>query len=101
MSSLLAGLRRAGDDCERTHFIGHQANLLMLQSVQKRLAIPENSHLFNVDRFGNCGAAGAPSVLSQNWEKFGPGHSVLMAALGSGLTWNALRFDFGNSVAEV
>jgi len=101
MCSLFSGLRRVGDDCERTHFIGHQANRLALESVQKRLEIPEKAHLFNVDQFGNCGAAGAPSVLSQHWEKFGPGHSVLMAAVGSGLTWNALRFDFGSALAEL
>ncbi len=94
MCALLSGLRIPDDDGEGTYFIGHQANRLALDSVRRRLDIPESKHLFNVDRFGNCGSAGAPSVLSQNWEKFVAGDSVLMAMVGSGLTWGALRFDF-------
>lgn len=100
MASLLGALRRPSDSDEATHFIGHQANKPALETVRQRLGIPESSHLFNVDRFGNCGAAGAPSVLSQNWQKFVAGHSVLMAMVGSGLTWGALRLDFRTGASE-
>jgi 3-oxoacyl-[acyl-carrier-protein] synthase-3 len=99
MCALLGGLRRP-DGSGGEYFIGHQANKLALESVRKRLEIPEDRHLFNVDRFGNCGAAGAPSVLSQNWEKCVAGQSVLMAMVGSGLTWGALRFDFRDGFAS-
>jgi 3-oxoacyl-[acyl-carrier-protein] synthase-3 len=94
MCSLLSGLRKPDDSDAGTYFIGHQANLMMLESVRTRMKIPENRHLFNVDRFGNCGAAGAPSVLSENFDRSDDFRSVLMAAVGSGLTWGALRFDF-------
>ena len=94
MCSLFTALRKPSDVEDKTHFIGHQANKVMLDSVMKRLDVSEERHLFNVDRFGNCGTAGAPSVLSEMFESFAPGHSVLMAAVGSGLTWGALRFDF-------
>jgi len=71
-------------------FIGHQANLRMLESVCRRLGIPAANHLFNVERFGNCGAAGAPSVLSQNWEAL-ESCGINMALVGSGLSWGGLR----------
>ncbi len=96
MCSLLTALRKPSEPQDNTHFIGHQANKVMLDSVMRRLNVPEDRHLFNVHRFGNCGTAGAPSVLSENLDKFKPGHSALMAAVGSGLTWGALRFDFQN-----
>jgi 3-oxoacyl-[acyl-carrier-protein] synthase-3 len=94
MSALLGELRRPEDSEDGTFFIGHQANKMMLHSVVNRLGIPESRHLFNVDRFGNCGSAGAPSVLSQNWEDRHAGEAVLMAVVGAGLTWCGLRFDF-------
>lgn len=71
-------------------FIGHQANLLMLQSVCTRSGITADHHLFNVDLFGNCGAAGAPSVLSQNWERFHAGEEIALVVVGSGLSWGGL-----------
>jgi 3-oxoacyl-[acyl-carrier-protein] synthase-3 len=72
------------------YFIGHQANLRMLEAVCRRLNLPEKNHLSNVERFGNCGAAGAPSVLSQNWDTLGP-CAINLAVVGSGLSWGGLR----------
>jgi len=72
------------------YFIGHQANLRMLEAVCRRLNLAPKNHLCNVERFGNCGAAGAPSVLSQNWETLGP-CTINMAVVGSGLSWGGLR----------
>lgn len=94
MSSLVCGLKTETDRPENTFFIGHQANKNALETVRKRAGIPEGNHLFNVDWFGNCGAAGAPSVLSQNWEKFTPGQSALVAIVGGGLTWGSFRVTF-------
>lgn len=78
------------------YFIGHQANLLMLQSVCRKLDIPEHRHLFNVDRYGNCGAAGGPSVLSESWETFKSGDKIIMVVVGSGLTWGGLLIEVGD-----
>jgi 3-oxoacyl-[acyl-carrier-protein] synthase-3 len=79
---------------EKTFFIGHQANLLMLQNCSKRIGITPEKHLFNVDRFGNQGAAGAPAVLSQSWDQFKSGDILAMAAVGSGLSWGGILVKF-------
>ncbi len=71
-------------------FIGHQANRLMLQSVCDRAGIAAERHLYNVDQFGNCGAAGAPSVLSQNWDRFQSGQEIALVVVGSGLSWGGM-----------
>lgn len=70
-------------------FAGHQANLRMVESAAAKLGIPPEKHLYNVDQFGNQGAAGLPSVLAQNWSKFTPGQLIAVAVVGSGLTWGA------------
>ncbi|MFQ5638890.1 MAG: 3-oxoacyl-ACP synthase III family protein [bacterium] len=75
-------------------FIGHQANLKMLESVCERCQIARDRHLFNVDVFGNTGAAGAPIVLSQNWSGFKHGDRVALIVVGAGLTWSSMTIEF-------
>lgn len=90
-TATLAKLRHScAGDPHRLYFIGHQANLGMLRTTCERGGISPDRHLFNVDEYGNCGAAGAPSVLSQNWEKFMPGDEIALVVVGSGLTWGGL-----------
>lgn len=76
------------------YFISHQANLTMLQSVCKRCDIAAERHLYNIDKFGNTGAAGAPTVLAQNWDKFKAGDVVAMVVVGAGLTWASMVVEF-------
>jgi 3-oxoacyl-[acyl-carrier-protein] synthase-3 len=74
-------------------FIGHQANLLMLNSVCRAAEIADVNHLYNVHRFGNCGAAGAPSNISENWNTFKDGDHIILAVVGAGLTWGGLLIE--------
>jgi 3-oxoacyl-[acyl-carrier-protein] synthase III len=81
------------------YFIGHQANYRMLEAVCRRLKIQPKNHLSNVKKFGNCGAAGAPSVLSQNWDLLGT-CGINMAVVGSGLSWGGLRLLKGAAATK-
>ena len=95
--SLLPGAReRAAAAGGRVRFIGHQANRLMLEAAARRLGLEGDSHWYNVDRFGNTGAAGGPSVLSQRWDDLEEGDSLILVVVGAGLTWSALRIDAGD-----
>ena len=87
--------KRNGINLSEVYFIGHQANLTMLQSAASRAGITPDKHLYNVDRFGNCGAASAPSVFSQQWDLFKSNDQVLMCVVGAGLTWGGLLFKCG------
>ena len=82
------------DDARPFHFIGHQANLRMLESVCKRCDIPSDLHHSNAEWFGNTGAASGASVLSQNWEKWQPQDDVAMVGVGAGLTWGSYLVRF-------
>lgn len=76
------------------YFIGHQANLRMLESVSHRIKIEKENHYYNVDLFGNCGGAGAPSVLSQKWDTFHSTDFLALVTVGSGLSWGGLILEF-------
>jgi 3-oxoacyl-[acyl-carrier-protein] synthase-3 len=74
------------------YFIGHQANKRMLASAAEKLGLSPEQHLFNVDYFGNQGGSGAPTVLSTHWDRFHAGDHIVVAVVGSGLTWGAALF---------
>ena len=76
------------------YFVGHQANLRMVTSAASKMGFKDDQHLFNVDQFGNQGAAGAPAVLSMNWDRFKKGDIVAVAVVGSGLTWGAALLEY-------
>ena len=71
-------------------FIGHQANLRMLETVCRRADVAEYRHFHNVAEFGNTGAAGAPSVLSMRWDAWSPELDLAMTGVGAGLTWSSV-----------
>lgn len=71
----------------RLHFIGHQANLRMLEAVCRKCEIPPDRHHSNAEFYGNTGAASSGSVLSQGWDKWRADDDVALVGVGSGLTW--------------
>jgi 3-oxoacyl-[acyl-carrier-protein] synthase III len=75
------------------HFIAHQANLLVLEGVARRAQLGDDEQWHNVVYRGNTGAAGAPTVLSENWSALAKGDAVILAVVGSGLTWAAIRME--------
>ncbi len=77
--------------------MGHQANLRMLETVCQQCDVPEERHHHNVVTFGNTGAAGAPSVLSMEWDRWRAGDDVAVVGVGSGLTWSSFLLRFGES----
>ena len=84
-----------GDDApNRPYFIGHQANLLVLEGVCRYIEVDDDRHLKNVAEFGNCASSGAPSVMSQNWDRFDDGDDLAMVIVGAGLTWATLHIQF-------
>ena len=80
----------------RLNFVGHQANLRMLESVCKQCDIDDERHHSNVVEYGNGGAAGAPSVLSMNWDRWSDQDDVAVIGVGSGLTWASYVLRFGD-----
>jgi 3-oxoacyl-[acyl-carrier-protein] synthase-3 len=67
--------------------------LLVLEAVTRRARITDDEHWHNVVDRGNTGAAGAPTVLSQRWGELKRGDVVILAVVGSGLTWSSLRIE--------
>jgi 3-oxoacyl-[acyl-carrier-protein] synthase-3 len=72
-------------------FVPHQANLRIIEAAVKRLKLPMDRVVINVDRYGNTGAASVYVALEEAWttKRIKPGDLVLLAAFGGGFTWGA------------
>ncbi|MCI0489343.1 MAG: ketoacyl-ACP synthase III [Blastocatellia bacterium] len=71
--------------------IPHQANMNLLRSLGKQLALPPERIVTNIDRLGNTSGASAFLALWQAWreKRFLPGARALILAFGAGFTWGA------------
>lgn len=76
-----------GADLQTAWTVAHQANAVMQTSILEHLRLPEERHLRNVHVQGNIAAAGCPSVISQNWDRFQTGDRIVYAVVGAGLAW--------------
>jgi 3-oxoacyl-[acyl-carrier-protein] synthase-3 len=72
-------------------FIPHQANLRIIEAAVRRLKVPMEKVVINVDRYGNTGAASVYVAMEEAWsaKRLSTGDLVLLAAFGGGFTWGA------------
>lgn len=70
-------------------FVMHQANLRILEYVQKKLNLPDEKLWNNIQQYGNTTSASVPIALCEAWEagKIRNGDLVCLSAFGSGFTW--------------
>ncbi|MEU6641283.1 beta-ketoacyl-ACP synthase III [Saccharomonospora sp. NPDC046836] len=85
-------MERAGwtvGDVDR--FVGHQANIRILQATAKQLGLPADSLVVNIERTGNTSAASIPLAMVDGVKDgtLQAGDRVLVSAFGAGLTWGA------------
>lgn len=81
----VAGLKPEDIDC----LIPHQANIRIIKSAAKRLNLPMDKVVVNVDKYGNTSAASIPIALSEAVEsgRVKKGDVVVLVGFGAGLTW--------------
>jgi 3-oxoacyl-[acyl-carrier-protein] synthase-3 len=73
------------------HFVLHQANRRIIESVAKRLKQPIEKFPMNLQECGNISAASVP-ILLDSLNKNGmikQNDKIVLAGFGAGLTWGA------------
>jgi len=72
----------------------HQANLRIIEGVQKALGLPPEKVPHNIERYGNTTAATLPLLFHECRQQglVRPGMSIVFTALGSGLHWGAALY---------
>jgi 3-oxoacyl-[acyl-carrier-protein] synthase-3 len=71
--------------------VAHQANARISAALAAKLGLPHDAVAQNIAEVGNTSAASIPVLLAQAALSgtLEPGHRVLLAAFGGGLTWGA------------
>ena len=69
--------------------VPHQANIRIIQSAAKRLAMPLEKVIINIGKYGNVSAGSIPMALAEAAAegKFKKGDIIALAGFGAGLTW--------------
>ena len=72
----------------------HQANLRIIEGVQKALGLPAEKVPHNIERYGNTTAATLPILFHECRQQglIQPGMNLMFTALGSGLHWGAALY---------
>ncbi len=107
----VAAIRRMAEVCETLLgrlsltaadidlLVPHQANLRILEPTAKRLGLPMEKVVVNIDRVANTTAGTIPLALDEAARdgRLKTGSRVLLTAFGGGLTWGACYLTWGRS----
>ena len=81
--------RNAVSPEEVQYVIPHQANAHIIHAAARRMEVPEESIVVNLDRFGNTSAASIPLSYPDIYDRLEPGLYIVTVGFGFGLTWAA------------
>ena len=71
--------------------IPHQANIRIIQMVQKKLGLSDDRVFANIEKYGNTTAASIPIAICEALEqgRINKGDIIALAAFGSGFAWGS------------
>jgi 3-oxoacyl-[acyl-carrier-protein] synthase-3 len=77
--------------------VPHQANLRIIDAAAKRLGLPPEQVLINIDRYGNTTAATIPLALSEAYQqgRIEKNDLLVLATFGAGFTWGSALVRWG------
>lgn len=91
-------MERAGWSMEELDaVVMHQANLFMIQTLARKLKVPKDKMIENMDRYGNTSAASIPMALTG---KLGDvltntSRHLIFLGFGAGLSWGGVAVTCG------
>jgi 3-oxoacyl-[acyl-carrier-protein] synthase-3 len=90
-------LRAAGKTVNDVDFVvSHQANKRLLMEILQTAGLSHARTYTNIERYANTVAASALIALDEvvRGQMVKPGDTVLMCAIGAGMTWGAHLFSW-------
>jgi 3-oxoacyl-[acyl-carrier-protein] synthase-3 len=93
---LVSSAEKLLDECETSMdevdvYVPHQANVRIIDHAARKLGVPEDRVVVNVDRYGNTSSGSIPLALADAVAdgRLREGKLVLMTGMGAGLTWGS------------
>ena len=75
--------------------VPHQANIRIIEAVAKRLDLPMDQVMVNIEHFGNTSAATIPLALWENEHLLKKGDNMIFTAFGAGFVHGAMYYKWG------
>ena len=73
-----------------TWLVPHQANLRIIGATARRMNLPPEQVMINIEKYGNTTSATIPLCLWE-WEKdLKKGDNIILSSFGAGFTWGAI-----------
>ena len=69
--------------------VPHQANMRIIEAVAKRLEVPMEQVMVNIERYGNTSAATIPLALWEYEDRLKKGDNLILTAFGAGFVHGA------------
>lgn len=70
--------------------VPHQANKRIIDATARRVELPEEKVMMNIERYGNTTSATLPLLLNEYESKLKKGDKLVFAAFGGGFTWGSI-----------
>lgn len=82
-------------------YVPHQANVRIIDHAARKLGVPDERVVVNVDRYGNTSSGSIPLALADAAAdgRLRPGELVLMTGMGAGLTWGSALIEWTEEMA--
>ena len=77
-------------------FVFHQSNQILLETLGKKLKIPQGKIIFELETNGNTVSSSIPIALKKAEEKgiIKKGHKLLIAGFGVGFSWGGVIIEY-------
>jgi 3-oxoacyl-[acyl-carrier-protein] synthase-3 len=75
---------------ELNWLVPHQANMRIIEAVARRMDIPKEKVMINIEKYGNTTAATIPLCLWEWESQLKKGDNIILAAFGGGFTWGSI-----------
>lgn len=75
--------------------VPHQANKRIIDATARRMGLPDEKVMLNIQYYGNTTAATIPLCLWDFRDKISKGDKIVLAAFGGGFTWGATLVKWG------
>jgi len=75
--------------------VPHQANLRIIDATGRRMGLPMEKVMINIQNYGNTTTATIPLVLWEYEKKLKKGDKIILAAFGGGFTWGSIYLKWG------
>ncbi len=70
--------------------VPHQANLRIIEATGRRMGLPPEKIMINIEKYGNTTAATIPLCLWEYENRLRKGNHLILAAFGGGFTWGSM-----------